>query len=83
MDLLAKLLKPENQITEVQRIYTISCKGREVTELPKLLTELDAILVDVRFSPNKASLEWRKDYLKLLLKKSIYTFQALETGNRE
>ena len=33
-----------------------------------LLSRLDAVLIDVRFAPTSRHLEWRKNYLQLLLK---------------
>jgi uncharacterized protein (DUF488 family) len=87
MDLIANLLKPDpgsasgvaRQLTN-QRIYTTGYEGREVTDLPVLLNSLDAVLVDIRFSPGERPLKWRKDYLKLLLKKRYLHIPSL--GNR-
>jgi len=84
MDLIANLLKseppsPSRQLTN-QRIYTTGFEGREVTDLPELLTALDALLIDIRFSPAERPLKWRKDYLKLLLKNRYRHIPLL--GNR-
>ena len=50
-------------------IYTTGYAGQEVTLLPGLLDYLDAQLIDIRFAPTGGSqIQWRKDYLRLLLK---------------
>ena len=50
-------------------IYLTSYADREVTRLPDLLDFLDAQLIDIRFAPSAGGtpLQWRKDYLRLLL----------------
>lgn len=50
-------------------IYTTGFAGKDFTLLSGLLDFLDAGLIDIRFAPmNGTSLQWRKDYLRLLLK---------------
>lgn len=62
-------------------IYTTGFANREFTELPELLDYLDAILIDIRFAPmNGKIIEWRKDYLQLLLKERYRHVPHL--GNR-
>ena len=61
--------------------YTTGSAGKDFTLLPKLLDYLDAILIDIRFAPiNGKEIHWRKDYLKLLLKKRYRHVPHL--GNR-
>ena len=50
-------------------IYTTGFADKDFTLLPDLLDFLDAVLIDVRFAPTAGKqIEWRKDYLRLLLK---------------
>ena len=51
-------------------IYTTGFAGKDFTLLPDLVDFLDAVLIDIRFAPSAAGTEiqWRKDYLRLLLK---------------
>ena len=58
----------EQKINTAQKIYTTGCRGRDVGDLKPLLTTLDAVLIDVRLVPTSRHLEWRKNYLQLLLK---------------
>ncbi len=49
-------------------IYTTGYAGKDFAQLPDLLDFLDADLIDIRFDPTTATaIEWRKDYLRLLL----------------
>jgi uncharacterized protein (DUF488 family) len=80
MDLIKNILESEPLETTSQRIYITSFQGREVTDLPDLLNTLDAILVDVRFAPERTPLKWSKEYLKLLLKNKYLHIPNL--GNR-
>jgi hypothetical protein len=68
MDLSRNLSEADPPPAFEQRIYTTGYEGREVTLLPGLLTRLDAVLIDIRFAPPERPIQWRKDYLKLLLK---------------
>ncbi len=50
-------------------IYTTGYTDQAVARLPALLDYLDACLIDIRFDPlNGRQIQWRKDYLRLLLK---------------
>jgi hypothetical protein len=50
-------------------IYTTGFAGKDFTLLPDLLGFLDARLIDIRFAPMSGKeIQWRKDYLQLLLK---------------
>jgi hypothetical protein len=50
-------------------IYTTGYAGQDVALLPDLLYFLDADLIDIRFAPTgDRQIQWRKDYLRLLLK---------------
>ena len=68
MNLIENLLESDPKPISEQRIYMTGYEGREVTLLPELLKHLDAILIDIRFSHSERPIQWRKDYLKLLLK---------------
>jgi uncharacterized protein (DUF488 family) len=68
MNLISNLLKPDLVSSSGQKIYLTGYRGREVTDLPKLLSSLDAVLIDIRFTPSDSSLRWGREYLKLLLK---------------
>lgn len=61
-------------------IYTTGYTEKDVADLPDLLENLDAILVDIRFSPNSKHLVWTKNYLSLLLKRRYRHIPQL--GNR-
>lgn len=62
-------------------IYTTGFSGKDFTLLPNLLDFLDAQLIDIRFAPaDGARIEWRKDYLRLLLKERYRHIPHL--GNR-
>lgn len=62
------------------KIYTTGYTGKDVADLPKLLENLDAVLADIRFAPVSKHLEWRREYLKLLLKNKYRNVSAF--GNR-
>lgn len=50
-------------------IYMTGFAGQNFTLLPDLLDYLDAVLIDIRFAPaTSKEIQWRKDYLRLLLK---------------
>ena len=63
------------------KIYTTGYTGKNVAELPELLDSLDAVLADIRFAPHSRHLEWRKNYLTLLLKHLYHHVPQL--GNRK
>ncbi len=60
--------------------YTTGYTDKNVKDLPNLLENLDAVLVDIRFSPNSRQIVWTKNYLSLLLKKRYSHIPQL--GNR-
>lgn len=61
--------------------YTTGFANRDFTLLPDLLDFLDADLIDIRFAPvNAAQIQWRKDYLQLLLGERYRHVPSL--GNR-
>ncbi|MBS1797062.1 MAG: DUF488 domain-containing protein [Acidobacteria bacterium] len=62
------------------RFFTTGYTGRDVAQLPALLDHYGAVLADIRFAPHSRHLEWRRDYLKLLLKDRYRHVAAL--GNR-
>ncbi len=80
MNLLANLLESESERELPQRIYTTGYTDRDIALLPALLTTLDAILIDIRFTPTSKQLQWQKDYLRLLLKDKYLHVSHL--GNR-
>lgn len=61
-------------------IYTTGYTDKNIADLPNLLENLDAVLVDIRFSPYSKNLVWTKDYLSLLLKRRYQHIPQL--GNR-
>jgi uncharacterized protein (DUF488 family) len=63
------------------KIYMTGYTGKTVAELPALLEALDAVLADIRFAPHSRHLEWRKNYLTLLLKHNYHHVPQL--GNRK
>lgn len=63
------------------KIYTTGYTGKQVGDLPALLDSLDAVLADVRFAPHSRHLEWRKNYLTLLLRHRYRHVPQL--GNRK
>jgi uncharacterized protein (DUF488 family) len=60
--------------------YTTGYTDKNVADLPELLENLDAVLVDIRFSPNSRQIVWTKNYLSLLLKRRYKHIPQL--GNR-
>lgn len=63
------------------KIYTTGYTGQSVADLPALLDKHDAVLADIRFAPHSRHLEWRKNYLTLLLKRRYRHVPSL--GNRQ
>jgi uncharacterized protein (DUF488 family) len=62
------------------QIYSTGYTGKDINDLKPMLSALDAVLVDVRFSTNSQVLHWRQTYLKLLLKHKYLHIPNL--GNR-
>lgn len=54
------------------KFYTTGCAGKDINDLKPLLDALDAILVDVRFSPTSEIMFWRQVYLKTLLREKYH-----------
>ena len=48
-------------------IYTTGYAGRDIFDLKPLVHALDAVLVDIRFTPEGDLMHWRRIYLKTLL----------------
>ena len=72
MSFIANILAEEKAKRELIApcIYTTGFADKDFAVLPDLLDFLDAILIDIRFAPTIGSqIQWRKDYLRLLLKK--------------
>jgi hypothetical protein len=61
-------------------IYTTGYAEKNIDRLPALLEHLDAVLIDIRFSPYSKDLVWTKNYLSLLLKRRYRHIPQL--GNR-
>lgn len=79
------------------RFYTTGFAGKDINDLKPMLDMLDAVLVDVRFSPTSEVMRWRQIYLKTLLREKYrhvpqlgsrdfregrYTIQNLDLGVR-
>jgi hypothetical protein len=62
------------------KFYTTGFAGKEINDLKSLLDALDAVLVDVRFSPTSEMMRWRQIYLKTLLREKYHHVPPL--GNR-
>lgn len=62
------------------KFYTTGCAGKDVNDLKPMLDRLDAILVDVRFSPTSEIMFWRQVYLKTLLRGKYH--HVAQLGNR-
>lgn len=62
------------------KFYTTGFSGRDINDLKPMLDALDAVLVDVRFSPTSEIMRWRQVYLKTLLREKYHHLPQL--GNR-
>lgn len=62
------------------KFYTTCYAGKDINDLKPMLEALNAILVDVRFSPTSETLRWRQIYLKALLREKYRHIPQL--GNR-
>lgn len=62
------------------KFYTTGYAGKDIEDLKPLLDALDAVLVDVRFSPTSELMRWRQVYLKALLREKYRHIPQL--GNR-
>ncbi|HQU85238.1 MAG TPA: hypothetical protein PKY59_19010 [Pyrinomonadaceae bacterium] len=63
-----------------KKIYTTGYTAKNVADLPVLLAKFTAVLADIRFAPHSQHLQWRRDYLKVLLKQNYRHVAAF--GNR-
>lgn len=50
------------------KFYTTGYADKDINDLKPMLDALDAVLVDVRFSPTSEIMRWRQIYLKALLR---------------
>jgi hypothetical protein len=62
------------------KFFTTGYTGKNVEQLPALLTFYDGVLADIRFGPHSRHLQWTKTYLALMLKNRYRHVSAL--GNR-
>ena len=62
------------------RFFTTGFSSKDINDLKPMLDRLDAVLVDVRFSPTSEIMRWRQIYLKTLLRAKYY--HLLQLGNR-
>ncbi len=61
------------------KIYATGSFNHQVEDLPELLAKLNAVLVDVRENTQTADIQWRREYLELLLKSKYRRIGALTT----
>ena len=54
------------------KFYTTGYAGKDINDLKPMLDALDAVLVDVRFSPTSEIMHWRQIYLKALLREKYH-----------
>lgn len=59
------------------KFYTTGYAGKDINDLKTILDALDAVLVDVRFSPTSEILRWRQIYLKTLLREKYHHLSHL------
>lgn len=64
----------------INRIFTTGYTGKDINDLKPLVEKLEAVLIDIRFSPNSQIMVWRQIYLKALLGKKY--LHILNLGNR-
>ncbi len=62
------------------KFYTTGYVGKDINDLKPLVNVLDAVLVDVRFSPTSEVLHWRQLYLKALLRETYH--HVAQLGSR-
>lgn len=61
-----------NEPKQKIKFYTTGYAGKDINDLKPMLILLDAVLVDVRFSPTSEILRWRQIYLKTLLREKYH-----------
>lgn len=54
------------------KFYTTGYAGKDINDLKSMLGALDAVLIDVRFSPTSEIMRWRQIYLKTLLREKYH-----------
>jgi len=59
------------------KFYTTGFAGKDINDLKPILAALDAVLVDVRFSPSSEIMRWRQIYLKALLREKYHHLPQL------
>ena len=64
----------------MQKFYTTGYSGKDVADLRRLLASIDAVLVDIRFSPTSELMKWRQVYLQTLLREKYH--HVMQLGNR-
>lgn len=72
----------EGEISAQQKFkfYTTGYAGRDINDLKQMLDALDALLVDVRFTPTSDLMRWRQIYLKTLLREKYH--HVAQLGSR-
>jgi len=50
------------------KFYTTGFPGQDINDLKLMLGALDAVLIDIRFTPASETMRWRQIYLKTLLR---------------
>ena len=73
--MISQLLPPKKA-----KFFTTGFTDLGVADLKPLLANLDAVLVDIRMSPYSKSVQWNREYLKILLKGKYQHLAQL--GNR-
>jgi hypothetical protein len=63
----------------MKKFFTTGYTGKNVEQLPALLTFHGAVLADIRFAPRSRHLQWTKNYLSLMLKDRYRHVPALAT----
>lgn len=59
-------------MSNTTKVYTLGYSGRKPEEIKKIVNDLDAILVDIRFSPRSRVPRWAKKNLIALVGGSHY-----------
>ncbi len=54
------------------KFYATGFSGKDINDLKPRLNALDAVLVDVRFTPTCEIMHWRQIYLKTLLREKYH-----------
>lgn len=62
------------------KFYTTGFSGRDISDLKPMLDRLDAVVVDLGFSPTNELMRWRQVCLKALLREKYRHIAQL--GNR-